>query len=217
MLRLSLFDRRWVSEEANARKNPAPEAGGLLSALFRGIVRKIRRGGTGIVVKSRSLSWRLGLSTLAAVLPLAAFALIMVGWIAHNEREAERRMLVGDAYSLAKAVGREINADFLLSAALSHSGPLQHGDLPGFAEQARGMLAEAPGASLIVSTRRRRSCVERYLRRRRIRRCFATGRPGQSGDSNGLLLSLRCRRQSQFARAERFDRNSGLHRWQAGL
>ena len=105
MLRLSLFDRRWVSEEANARKNPAPEAGGLLSALFRGIVRKIRRGGTGIVVKSRSLSWRLGLSTLAAVLPLAAFALIMVGWIAHNEREAERRMLVGDAYSLAKAVG----------------------------------------------------------------------------------------------------------------
>ena len=104
------------------------------------------------MVKSRSLSWRLGLSTLAAVLPLAAFALIMVGWIAHNEREAERRMLVGDAYSLAKAVGGEINADFLLSAALAHSGPLQHGDLPGFAEQARGILAEAPGASLIVST-----------------------------------------------------------------
>ena len=111
------------------------------------------------MVKSRSLNWRLGLSTLAAVLPLAAFALIMVGWIAHNERDAERRMLVGDAYSLAKAVGREINADFLLSAALSHSGALQHRDLPGFAEQARGILAEAPGASLIVSNSRRRSCV----------------------------------------------------------
>ena len=104
------------------------------------------------MVKSRSLNWRLGLSTLAAVLPLAAFALIMVGWIAHNEREAERRMLVDDAHSLAKAVGREINAHFLLSAALLHSGPLQHGDLPGFAEQARGILAEAPGATLIVST-----------------------------------------------------------------
>jgi PAS domain S-box-containing protein len=104
------------------------------------------------VVKSRSLNWRLGVSTLAAVLPLAAFALIMVGWIAQSEREAERRMLVGDAYSLADAVGREINAYFLLSAALSHSRPLQHSDLTGFKEQARDILAEAPGATLIVST-----------------------------------------------------------------
>jgi two-component sensor histidine kinase/PAS domain-containing protein len=83
---------------------------------------------------------------------LAAFALIVVGWIAHSEREAERRMLVGDAYSLADAVGREINAYFLLSAALSHSSFLQHGDLSGFAEQARDILAEAPEARLIVST-----------------------------------------------------------------
>ena len=52
------------------------------------------------MAKSRSLSWRLGVSTLVVVLPLAAFALIMVGWIAHSEREAERKMLVGDAYSL---------------------------------------------------------------------------------------------------------------------
>jgi len=104
------------------------------------------------VVKSRSLNWRLGMSTLAAVLPLAAFALIMVGWIAHSEREAERHMLVGDAYSLADVVGREINAYFLLSAALSHSSALQHGDLAGFADQARDILAEAPGTLLIVSS-----------------------------------------------------------------
>jgi PAS domain S-box-containing protein len=104
------------------------------------------------VVKSRSLNWRLGMSTLAVVLPLVAFALIMVGWIAHSESESERRLLVGDAYALADAVGRQINAYFLLSAALSHSRPLQHGDLAGFAEQARDILAEAPGATLIVST-----------------------------------------------------------------
>ena len=104
------------------------------------------------MVKSRSLNWRLGMSTLAAVLPLAVFALIMVGWIAHSEREAERQMLVGDAYSLADVVGREINAHFLLSAALSHSSALQHGDLAGFADQARDILAEAPGALLIVSS-----------------------------------------------------------------
>ncbi len=104
------------------------------------------------MIKSRSLNWRLGMSTLAAILPLAAFALIMIGWIAHREREAEQQILVGDAYSLADVVGREINAYFLLSAALSHSSALQHGDLTGFAEQARDILAEAPGALLIVSS-----------------------------------------------------------------
>ena len=43
---------------------------------------------TGAMAKSRSLSWRLGVSTLVIVLPLVVFALIMVGWIAHDEREA---------------------------------------------------------------------------------------------------------------------------------
>ena len=104
------------------------------------------------MAKSRSLSWRLGVSTLVIVLPLVVFALIMVGWITHDEREAERDQLIGDAYAFADTVGREINAYFLLSAALSHSKLLQHGDLTGFAEQARDTLAEAPGVKLIVST-----------------------------------------------------------------
>ena len=104
------------------------------------------------MAKSRSLSWRLGVSTLVIVLPLVLFALLMVGWIAHDEREAERNELIGDANAFADTVGREINAYFLLSAALSHSSLLQHGDLTGFAEQARDTLAEAPGVKLIVST-----------------------------------------------------------------
>jgi PAS domain S-box-containing protein len=107
---------------------------------------------TGTMAKSRSLSWRLGVSTLVIVLPLVIFALIMVGWIAHDEREAEKKQLIGDAYAFADTVGREINAYFLLSAALSHSKLLQHGDLTGFADQARDTLAEAPGVKLIVST-----------------------------------------------------------------
>jgi PAS domain S-box-containing protein len=104
------------------------------------------------MAKSRSLSWRLGVSTLAVVLPLVIFALLMVGWIARDEREAERNELISDSYAFADAVGREINAYFLLSAALSHSSHLQHGDLTGFADQARDTLAEAPGVKLIVST-----------------------------------------------------------------
>jgi PAS domain S-box-containing protein len=104
------------------------------------------------MAKSRSLSWRLGVSTLVIVLPLVVFAVIMVAWITHDEREAEREQLIGDAYAFADTVGREINAYFLLSAALSHSKLLQHGDLTGFADQARDTLAEAPGVKLIVST-----------------------------------------------------------------
>jgi PAS domain S-box-containing protein len=104
------------------------------------------------MAKSRSLSWRLGVSTLVIVLPLVIFAMVMVGWIAHDERQAEQRQLIGDAYAFADTVGREINAYFLLSAALSHSKLLQRGDLTGFADQARDTLAEAPGVKVIVST-----------------------------------------------------------------
>jgi PAS domain S-box-containing protein len=104
------------------------------------------------MVKSRSLSWRLGILTLVIVLPLVVFALMMVGWIAYSDREATRRALVDDASGLADDVGREINPYFLLSAALSRSSLLQRGDLTGFAEQARDILAEAPGVTLIVST-----------------------------------------------------------------
>src|SRR5208282_5901534 len=104
------------------------------------------------MVKSRSLSWRLGSLTLVIVLPLVVFALMMVGWIAYSDREATRRALVDDASGLADDVGREINPYFLLAAALSRSSLLQHGDLTGFTDQARGILAEAPGVTLIVST-----------------------------------------------------------------
>src|SRR6185437_10064471 len=51
---------------------------------------------TGPMAKSRSLSWRLGVSTLVIVLPLVIFALLMVGWIAYDEREKERNELIGD-------------------------------------------------------------------------------------------------------------------------
>jgi PAS domain S-box-containing protein len=104
------------------------------------------------MVKSRSLSWRLGVLTLFIVLPLIAFALTMVGWIAYSDREATRKALVDDAHGLADDLSRETNTFFLLLAALSGSSLLQHGDLTGFTEQARDVLAEAPGVTVIVST-----------------------------------------------------------------
>ena len=107
------------------------------------------------MARPRSLSRLLAVSTLVIVLPLVVCASYMVGWISHDEREAERNQLIGDAYAFGDTVGREINAYFLLSAALSHSRFLQRGDLTGFAEQARDTLAEAPGVKVIVSTPRR--------------------------------------------------------------
>jgi PAS domain S-box-containing protein len=104
------------------------------------------------MVKSRSLSWRLGMLTLVIVLPLIVFALMMMGWIAYSGREATQKALVDDASGLADDVGREINAYFLLSAALSRSSLLQQGDLAGFAQKAGDILAAAPGVTLIVST-----------------------------------------------------------------
>jgi PAS domain S-box-containing protein len=104
------------------------------------------------MVKSRSLSWRLGMLTLVIVLPLVVFALIVIGWIVYSEREATRNALVDDAFGLADDVGRELNSYFLLSAALSRSNLLQSGDLNGFAAQARDLLRETPGVTLIVST-----------------------------------------------------------------
>jgi PAS domain S-box-containing protein len=114
--------------------------------------RKVFADKTGAMAKSRSLSWRLGMLTLIIVLPLVVFALMMVGWIAYSDREATRKALIDDASGLADDVERELNAYFLLSAALSHSTLLQHGDLTGFAEQGRDIMAEAPEVTLIVST-----------------------------------------------------------------
>jgi PAS domain S-box-containing protein len=61
------------------------------------------------MVKSRSLSWRLGILTLVVVLPLAVFSLMMIGWIAYSDREATRKALSEDASALADNVARGIN------------------------------------------------------------------------------------------------------------
>ena len=94
------------------------------------------------MAKSRSLSRRLGVSTLVIALPFVAFALIMVELIAHNERETEQKLLIGDAYALATQSDAKSISYFPLSAALSHSRLLQHGELASFGEQARDTLAE---------------------------------------------------------------------------
>ena len=54
------------------------------------------------MAKSRLLNWCLGISTLAAVLPVTLFALIMVG-IACGQRGAERILLVGEIGSAEAA------------------------------------------------------------------------------------------------------------------
>jgi PAS domain S-box-containing protein len=99
----------------------------------------------------RPLSWHLGAATLKVMLPLIAVALLMVGWIAHDERQAKEALLVSQAHSLADAVALQIDRYFVLSNALSHSSLLQRADLAGFEQQAKETLAEMPGVTLLVS------------------------------------------------------------------
>ena len=169
------------------------------------------------MAKSRSLSWLLGVSTLVIVLPLVVFAWIMVGWIAHDEREAEKKQLIGDAYAFADTVGREINAYFLLSAALSHSKLLQRGDLTGFADQARDTLAEAPGVKLVVSTADGAPVLSLPPEPADFAALAQSSGARSAGVRTGLRLSFGRRCRPCLARGDRLDRNPRVCRWQACL
>jgi PAS domain S-box-containing protein len=105
----------------------------------------------GAAKASRPLSWHLGVATLRVVLPLIAVALLMVGWIARDERQAKEALLVGQARSLADAAALQIDRYFVLSNALSHSSWLQRADLVGFEQQAKETLAGMPDVTLLVS------------------------------------------------------------------
>jgi PAS domain S-box-containing protein len=102
--------------------------------------------------QSRSLNWHLGVATLKIALPLIAVALIMVGWIAHNEMLAKDALLLGQSRALADAVALRIDRYFVLGSALSHSSSLQRADLDDFEQQARETLAGMGDATLLLST-----------------------------------------------------------------
>jgi PAS domain S-box-containing protein len=100
---------------------------------------------------SRPLSWHLGVATLKVMLPLIAVALILVGWIARDERQAKEALLVRQTHSLADAVALQIDRYFVLANALSHSSWLERADLAGFEQQATETLAGMPDVTLLVS------------------------------------------------------------------
>ena len=98
-----------------------------------------------------SLAWRFGVATLEVALPLIVVTLVMVGWIAHSERQAKEALLAREAHTLADAVALQIDRYSVLSSALSRSRLLQRADLAGFEQQARDVLADRPELTLLVS------------------------------------------------------------------
>jgi len=87
------------------------------------------------VAKSRSLNWRLCVSALIAVLPLSAFALLIVGWIAHGERGAGAILLTSILAALA------ISGSLLLSYLAGRTLARQVRELE---DKTRKVLAGAP-------------------------------------------------------------------------
>ena len=141
----------------------------------------------------------------------------MVGWIAYSDREATRKALVDDASRVGRRRGARNQCVFpVVGGAVSFEPPSAR----------RFDRLRRAGAR--YSGRSARGDADRLDRGRpsRIEHSSAAlgfasvARPcgaGQSGDWIGLRLSLRRQRGLCFARGARFDRNSGLCRWQTHL
>ena len=102
----------------------------------------------------------------------------------------ERKQLIGDAYAFADTVGREINAYFLLSAALSHSRLLQHGDLTDFARASSRYARRSAWREVDRVDRRRRSCAEHSAGAFGFAAAAQSRGSGSAGVRIGLRLSF---------------------------
>ena len=106
---------------------------------------------------------------------------------------------------------------FLLSAALSRSSLLKSGDLTGFAAASAGYSGRSARRDADRLDRRRQSRIERSSGAFGFASVARPRGAGQPGNRIGLRVSLRRQRGRRVARGARFDRNSGLRRWQTHL
>ena len=79
----------------------------------------------------RSLDWRLTIAALSVALPPIFVTLILVGWIAHDDRAAKSNMLIAEVHSLADAVTNQIDVYLAMAKDCRGSSLLINGDLDG--------------------------------------------------------------------------------------
>jgi signal transduction histidine kinase/ActR/RegA family two-component response regulator len=100
----------------------------------------------------RQLAFRWHLLGLALVclLPVVAFAALLVGRSARAERARTERELVMRAELLAAALDREVSASLRALDTLAHSEQLARGDLDGFRREAVAVAGQQPAWFAVV-------------------------------------------------------------------
>jgi two-component sensor histidine kinase len=99
---------------------------------------------------SRSLVWRLSNGALAVALPLILLTLVLVAFVANEERQAKRALLVSAAHALANVVELQVDKSVVLANALSHSALLAAADVDGFQRQVSAILTEMPETTMVL-------------------------------------------------------------------
>src|SRR5690242_7992200 len=94
--------------------------------------------------------WHLLGLAAASLLPIVAFAVLLVGRSAHAERTRIERELVMRAQLLADALDRELAASLRALETLARSERLERGDLDGFRREARRVDEEQTSWFAIV-------------------------------------------------------------------
>jgi two-component sensor histidine kinase len=103
------------------------------------------------ISSSRSLVWRLSNAALAVALPLVILTLVLVAFVANEERQAKRALLVSAAHALANVIELQVDRSIVLANALSHSALLAAADVDGFQRQVGAILTEMPETTLVLN------------------------------------------------------------------
>jgi signal transduction histidine kinase len=98
----------------------------------------------------RSVRAHLVMLLLAAALPLITFAAIVTATFWHLQRATFEQQYLERTRAMALALDREQDGHVRVLLALSRSRPLAQGDLGGFYEQAKEVMADQPGWATVI-------------------------------------------------------------------
>jgi signal transduction histidine kinase len=99
---------------------------------------------------SRSIRTHVVVLLLASALPLIAFASVVTLVFWHQQRAAFEQQYLERTRAMALALDREQDGHIRVLQALARSALLAHGDLAGFYEQARAVMADQPGWATVI-------------------------------------------------------------------
>jgi signal transduction histidine kinase len=99
---------------------------------------------------SRSIRTHLVVLLLASALPLIAFASVVTFTFWHQERAGFEQQYLERTRAMALALDREQDGHIRVLQTLARSALLAQGDVAGFYEQARAVMADQPGWATVI-------------------------------------------------------------------